>query len=71
MLPLPETDGDGWAAERLLTKRLLEGGVVMSTGERYQSERPGNFRMIFSYDDATLREGIKRYETRLPKSLNG
>jgi hypothetical protein len=36
---------------------------VMSTGERYQSEKPGNFRMIFSYDDATLGEGITRYET--------
>lgn len=59
-LRLQETNGDGWAAERILAKRLTQGGVVMSTGERYQSEVPGWFRMIFSYDEATLREGIKR-----------
>ncbi|ETN36998.1 uncharacterized protein HMPREF1541_07986 [Cyphellophora europaea CBS 101466] len=59
-LRLDEVGGDGWAAERMLTKRLLEGGVVMSTGERYQSEEPGRYRMVFSYDEATLQEGIRR-----------
>lgn len=55
-----ETEDDGWAAERRLARQLVEGGVLMSTGERYQSERPGRFRMIFTYDEATLREGITR-----------
>lgn len=59
-LALSETNGDGWAAERLLSKKLRDNGVEMSTGERYQSELPGFFRMIFSYDKASLREGIKR-----------
>lgn len=56
----PEDDTDPWAAEVRLTKRLADGGVVMSTGQRYQSTTPGNFRMIFSYDEVVLREGIMR-----------
>jgi 1-aminocyclopropane-1-carboxylate synthase len=51
---------DGWAAEAALAAKLAAGGVVLSTGQRYQSPKPGNFRMIFSYDEATLREGIRR-----------
>jgi 1-aminocyclopropane-1-carboxylate synthase len=50
----------GWAAEAALAAKLAAGGVVLSTGKRYQSPKPGNFRMIFSYNEATLREGIRR-----------
>lgn len=53
-------DIDAWAAEARLATRLTKAGVLLSTGQRYQSTQPGNFRMIFSYDEATLREGIKR-----------
>ena len=55
-----ETEGDLWAAERLLGRQIAKGGVIISAGERYQSEQPGNFRMNFSYDDAVLREGVRR-----------
>lgn len=59
-LPTGEANGDEWAAEALLAKRLADAGVFMSSGERYQSEKPGRFRMIFTYDEDTLREGIRR-----------
>jgi 1-aminocyclopropane-1-carboxylate synthase len=57
---LPQTAGDEWEGERVMAAQLASAGVVMSTGERYQSEQPGRFRMIFTYDEATLREGIRR-----------
>ena len=60
-LDLDESGGDGWKAEALLSTRLAEGGVLMSTGHRYQSETPGRFRLIFSYVEIVLKEGIRRY----------
>ncbi|KAF2159607.1 hypothetical protein M409DRAFT_37907 [Zasmidium cellare ATCC 36951] len=59
-LPVSETDGDGWAAARLLNERLREEGVVMSTGEAYRAETPGRFRLVFSMSEAVVREGVKR-----------
>ncbi|KAI1385379.1 acc synthase [Hypoxylon trugodes] len=61
-LPLKETDGDGWAAERLLSKRLNEAGVIMATGEAYHAPGPGRFRLVFCFEDAILKEGIRRLD---------
>ncbi|KAJ5995755.1 acc synthase [Penicillium waksmanii] len=54
------TEGDAWAAERLLSGRFAQAGVIMSTGEQYQAQEPGRFRIIFCVDEETLREGIRR-----------
>ncbi|KAI0491165.1 PLP-dependent transferase [Xylaria cf. heliscus] len=59
-LPIEQTKGDGWAAQRLLSQRLYVAGVFMSTGESYRAPDPGMFRLIFSLDEETLREGIRR-----------
>lgn len=59
-LPVKETNGDGWAAEDLLSERITKEGVTMATGRAYQAPEPGRFRFIFSLDEETLREGIRR-----------
>ncbi|KAI0909023.1 PLP-dependent transferase [Ustulina deusta] len=59
-LPVKETNGDGWAAEELLSERITKEGVTMATGRAYQAPEPGRFRFIFSLDEETLREGIRR-----------
>ncbi|KAI1371326.1 acc synthase [Hypoxylon crocopeplum] len=59
-LPLKESNGDGWAAERLLYRRLAQGGVIMTGGEVYHAPSPGRFRLVFCLKEDTLREGIRR-----------
>ena len=60
-LPVHDTNGDDWAAERLLSSRLQSAGVVMSSGEAYHAQEPGRFRLVFSLEENTVREGIARY----------
>lgn len=52
--------GDAWAAERLLSRRLELVGVIMSTGEQYHAPEPGWFRLVFCVGEENLREGIRR-----------
>jgi bifunctional pyridoxal-dependent enzyme with beta-cystathionase and maltose regulon repressor activities len=59
-LPLAECDGDGWAAQRLLSKRFLEAGITMCNGEYYHAPNPGRFRLVFSVEKEALKEGIRR-----------
>lgn len=59
-LPLKQTKGDAWAAEKLLYQRLIEAGVVLSPGQGYHSPTPGKFRFVFCLKEDVLREGIKR-----------
>jgi hypothetical protein len=59
-LPLAECDGDGWAAQRLLSKRFLEAGTTMCNGESYHAPNPGRFRLVFSVEKEALKEGIRR-----------
>lgn len=59
-LPVNETNGDAWAAEKLLHSRFLKGGVGMSTGHSYFSPVPGRFRLIHSLPQDIVREGIRR-----------
>ncbi|KAF2099405.1 PLP-dependent transferase [Rhizodiscina lignyota] len=59
-LPLLETNGDAWAAERLLSKCFMDQKVDMSRGEVYHDERPGQFRLIHSFDQNMIIEGVRR-----------
>jgi 1-aminocyclopropane-1-carboxylate synthase len=59
-LPLNETNGDGWAAEKLLSERLIRAGVELDSGADYQSTEPGRFRLMFCVEEDTLREGVRR-----------
>jgi xeroderma pigmentosum group C-complementing protein len=54
------TSEDGWAAELDLSRRLQQIGVEMSTGYAYHNEVPGWFRVIFSLDEESLKEGLSR-----------
>lgn len=60
-LPLKETNGDGWAAERLLSQQFSKAGVMMSAGEPYKAPSPGRFRFVFCIKEDAMREGVKRY----------
>ncbi|PQE11434.1 1-aminocyclopropane-1-carboxylate synthase 1 protein [Rutstroemia sp. NJR-2017a BBW] len=59
-LPLEETGGDGWAAEKLLSERFTKAGVLMDTGAEYHTPVPGRFRLMHTVDEVTLREGFRR-----------
>jgi hypothetical protein len=54
-------DQGGWAAESDLSNRLLQIGVKMASGYAYHNEVPGWFRIIFSVEMETLKEGLSRY----------
>ncbi|EHK48023.1 hypothetical protein TRIATDRAFT_316156 [Trichoderma atroviride IMI 206040] len=64
-LPLSEADGDGWAAEKLLSERFTRAGVKVDPGAEYQSPEPGRFRLMFCVEEDTLREGLRRIATAL------
>ncbi|KAJ5714484.1 uncharacterized protein N7483_011665 [Penicillium malachiteum] len=64
-LRIETAQGDGWAAERLLSRRLEMGGVIMSTGEQYHAPEAGWFRLVFCVSEETLREGIRRISALL------
>jgi 1-aminocyclopropane-1-carboxylate synthase len=51
---------DLWEAEREINDRFTKCGVFLSTGESMKAEEAGWFRVVFSYDEATLREGLSR-----------
>ncbi|XXH01270.1 hypothetical protein Hte_007624 [Hypoxylon texense] len=59
-LPLKETNGDGWAAERMLSQQFFKAGVMMSAGEPYKAPNPGKFRFVFCIKEDSMREGVKR-----------
>ncbi|KAJ9635156.1 hypothetical protein H2201_003310 [Coniosporium apollinis] len=51
---------DGWEAEKVLSKRLIEEKVFIMDGGSQAAEEPGFFRIIFSHDERTMREGLRR-----------
>jgi bifunctional pyridoxal-dependent enzyme with beta-cystathionase and maltose regulon repressor activities len=51
---------DLWEAERVVNGRFTECGVFLSSGESMKAEEAGWFRVVFSYDEETLREGLGR-----------
>ncbi|EED13267.1 aminotransferase, classes I and II family [Talaromyces stipitatus ATCC 10500] len=54
---------DEWVAETQLSKQLQTAGVEMSSGQAYHNEAPGWFRVIFSMEMDTLKEGLSRLVT--------
>ncbi|KAJ4217967.1 hypothetical protein NW759_008562 [Fusarium solani] len=59
-LDLDKVNGNEWEAEKRLSQRLTRAGVIMDTGSEYRAPRAGRFRLMFTVDEGTLREGIKR-----------
>ena len=51
---------DPWEAERELNDRFVNCGVFLNAGEGMRAEEAGWFRVVFSYDEETLREGLRR-----------
>ncbi|KAI0405233.1 PLP-dependent transferase [Xylaria palmicola] len=70
-LPIAEAKGDGWLAQRLLSERLEQAGVSMSTGEAYRAPEPGRFRVVFSLDEESLKEGIQRISRVISHGSSG
>lgn len=65
---LKQEDGeDDWEREEKLAKRMLTNKVFLSSGKAQASESAGYFRLVFSRDEVTMREGF----SRLLKALNG
>lgn len=52
--------GDGWEAEREVNERFTKSGVFLTAGEGMRAEEPGWFRIVFSWDEETLRLGMGR-----------
>ncbi|VUC33965.1 unnamed protein product, partial [Clonostachys rosea] len=50
---------DPWFAEQLISKRFEEAGVLVDGGAVFSAPTAGRFRIVFSVDSETLREGIK------------
>lgn len=57
---LQGTGKTGWDAERELNDRFLKKKVYLTSGELQHAEEPGFFRVVFSYDEQTMREGFRR-----------
>jgi DNA-binding transcriptional MocR family regulator len=53
-------DKGGWSAEEELRGKLLDAGVLISTGSAYKFQRPGWFRVIFTLEKDVLEEGLRR-----------
>jgi 1-aminocyclopropane-1-carboxylate synthase len=51
---------DLWQAEREVNDRFTKAGVFLTPGEVSRAEEPGWFRVVFSWDEETLREGLSR-----------
>jgi 1-aminocyclopropane-1-carboxylate synthase len=59
-LPLVESSGDGWAAEKKLAALFEEAGVLVDSGEAYTASQPGGFRLVHTVKESTVTEGIRR-----------
>lgn len=55
-----EGRADGWEAEKVLSKKLIEEKVFIMDGGSQAAEEPGFYRVIFSHDERTMREGLRR-----------
>jgi 1-aminocyclopropane-1-carboxylate synthase len=51
---------DLWEAERELDDRFKKCGVYLNSGEGMKAEEAGWFRLVFTYDEVTMREGLGR-----------
>jgi aspartate/methionine/tyrosine aminotransferase len=46
--------------EAIVARALLEQKVVLAVGKKFMAERAGWFRIVFSYNEEWLREGLRR-----------
>ncbi|KAH6668473.1 acc synthase [Halenospora varia] len=53
-------DDAGWEAEKKLANGITEAGVPLASGLKYQAERPGWFRILFTVEKDSLEEALKR-----------
>lgn len=51
---------DAWEAEREINQRFTDAGVFVTPGEGMRAEEPGWFRIVFSWDEPTLKEALER-----------
>lgn len=51
---------DAWEAEREINDEFTKCGVFLTAGEGMRAEEPGWFRIVFSWDEKTLRLGMGR-----------
>ena len=56
----PVKDGDVWTGEDELTGRLIANKVYVTNGKELSASEPGWYRLIFSQEEETVREGVKR-----------
>ena len=54
------TGKEGWEAERELNNWFVAKKVYLTSGELQHAEEPGFFRVVFSHDEETMREGFRR-----------
>lgn len=54
-----------WSAETDLFKRMIGNKVFITNGAEMSADEPGWFRVIFSQDERVIREGLKRYVSKL------
>lgn len=50
----------GWDREDALMQNLFKHKVFITNGKDLGAEEPGWFRVIFSQDEAVIREGLRR-----------
>lgn len=51
---------DEWEAEEALGMKFMEKKVFLTPGKMLNSEKPGQFRIIFSQEEDVVKEGLKR-----------
>jgi hypothetical protein len=51
---------DTLEAERVLSKRMLDNGIWLATGEAFKSETPGWYRITFAMSEEDVRFGLGR-----------
>jgi 1-aminocyclopropane-1-carboxylate synthase len=60
-LASPPDSKDPYQSERQLSKKFLDARVYLASGEDFQSDEPGWFRIIFAQEQKKLVEGLERY----------
>ena len=56
-----ESNDDGWKAENTLKELITNAGIPIASGAAYRAETPGWFRVLFTVDEDSLKEALRRY----------
>ncbi|KAF2841823.1 PLP-dependent transferase [Patellaria atrata CBS 101060] len=51
---------DGWAKEEILNGRMFKEKIFLTPGGAQAAECPGFYRLIFTRDERSIREGLRR-----------